>query len=119
MEATREQRKVCAEHNVVPDPPDLNDKLGISKDFSRTQFPINGLRHPPNPGTCGWYIWSGEHLSDEPDFFNPLHVSHMKEWCPEVSPYLALPAGWRFLYAPGHIDVWYDPSLLELDDNAC
>jgi len=52
-------------------------------------------------------------LSDDPDFFRPLHVEHVAEWCPEVQPYLALPPGWRFLIAPGHEDVWFDPALLE------
>jgi hypothetical protein len=32
-----------------------------------------------------------------------------------VFPYLALPPGWRFLLAPGYEDVWYDPTLLDLD----
>jgi hypothetical protein len=30
-----------------------------------------------------------------------------------VSLYLALPAGWRFLLAPDHEDVWFDVNLLD------
>ena len=50
-----------------------------------------------------------------PDFFVPLHVEHLAEWCPGVTKFLALPPGWRFLTAPDHEDVWFDVSLLKLD----
>ncbi len=73
---------------------------------------MNGLRHQPEQGTTGWFIWAGEDLSDDPDFFVPLHAKHLAEWCPEVLVYLALPPGWRFLLAPDHEDVWQDNTLL-------
>ena len=76
--------------------------------------PINGLRHPPEGDTTGWYIWAGENLSADADFFVPLCVVHLDEWCPEAIPYLGLPPGWRFLIADGHEDVWFDPSLLDI-----
>jgi hypothetical protein len=48
--------------------------------------------------TSGWYIWAGEGgPSDDPDFFVPLHVEHLAEWCPHITKYLGLPPGWRFL----------------------
>lgn len=75
------------------------------------QLPINGVRCLPEKGTTGWYIWAGETMSDDPDFFVPLHVSHLGSWCPEVLPYLELPPGWRFLVAPGHEDAWFDPEV--------
>jgi hypothetical protein len=46
-------------------------KIGISRDFDRGHFPINGLRHPPESNTTGWYIWSGETFSDASDFLRP------------------------------------------------
>ena len=52
-------------------------------------------------------------MSEDPDCFASLHANHMAEWCPDAEPYLALPPGWRFLIAPRHEDVWFDPSLLE------
>jgi hypothetical protein len=60
----------------------------------------------------GWYIWAGTELSASPDFFRPLHLTHVPEWCPAVMKYLGLPPGWRFLIADGHEDVWFDESLL-------
>lgn len=88
-----------------------NAKVGIDRSIKSGQLPINGVRCLPEKGTTGWYIWAGETMSDDPDFFVPLHVSHLKDWCPEVLPYLELPPGWRFLIAPGHEDVWLDPEV--------
>src|SRR5258708_6930715 len=76
------------------------------------QFPLNGLRHPPQGDTTGWYIWSGEQFSTDSEFFVPLHVLHLNDRCPEIVKYLGLGPGWRFLVAPGQEDVWFDSSLL-------
>jgi hypothetical protein len=47
------------------------------------------------------------------DFFVPLHVEHLAEWCAQLLPYLALPPGWGVVLAPGYEDVWYDPAYLD------
>lgn len=110
---TPAQRKICEHFGVVPmaSPPDM--KVGLARSVRNGDLPINGLRHPPEADTSGWFIWAGEELSDDPDFFEPTHVGHLAELRPEVVPYLALPPGWRFLITPGHEDVWEDPSLRE------
>lgn len=87
-------------------------KVGISESVRDGRMPLNGLRHPPTGDTTGWFIWAGEELSDAPDFFRPLHVDHLADWCPDVIPFLHLPPGWRFLLAPGVEDVWQDAGLL-------
>jgi hypothetical protein len=73
-------------------------KVGIALNVRDGLMPVNGLRHPPQADTVGWYIWAGE-LSSYPDFFKPLHVEHLPDWCPAVLRYLGLPPGWRFLIA--------------------
>jgi hypothetical protein len=88
--------------------------LGVAAAVGSGLLPLNGLRHPPEHDTCGWYLWAGEELSDAPDFFQPLHLGHLAERCPEVLPYLGLAPGWRFLVADGHEDVWYDASLVAI-----
>jgi hypothetical protein len=69
---------------------------------------------PPAGDTTGWYIWAGDHLSDDPTFFVPLHVEHLDEWAPQVLKFLGLAPGWRFLVAGEYEDVWYDPNLLRV-----
>lgn len=95
------------ERHLAPD----EEKVGVARNVKSGQSPINGVRCRPESGTTGWYLWAGEMMSDAPDFFVPLHVSHLEEWCPDVLPYLELPPGWRFLIAPDHEDVWFDPDV--------
>jgi hypothetical protein len=108
------QRDVCRRYDAVwcEAPPDL--KVGISRNVRDGVRPLNGLRHPPQGETTGWYIWAGEEPSREPDFFVPLHVNHLMDWCPEVLPFLGLPPGYRFLLASDYEDVWKDDSLLDI-----
>lgn len=86
-------------------------KLGVAMATIGRQ-PVNGLRHLPEEGTTGWYVWCGEQFSSAADFFQPVHIAHLDEILPLIVPYLGLPAGWRFQFALNHEDVWFDPGLL-------
>ena len=111
---TNSQEAVCRSFGVPVVESPLERKVGIALNVRSGLLPINGLRHPPDGDTTGWYIWAGEELSTAPDFFVPLHVEHLTEWCPDVVKFLGLPPGWRFLKAGEYEDVWYDESLLKL-----
>lgn len=108
------QLATCLRYGVecVEAPP--HSKVGIAENVRTGLQPLNGLRHPPEGDTTGWYIWAGPELSTAPGFFLPVHVEHLSEWAPEVIRYLGLPPGWRFLKAGDHEDVWYDPTLLDV-----
>jgi len=109
------QAEICARFGATISPPEPRGKVGIAQNVRLGAWPLNGLRHPPEGDTTGWYLWAGEGESGpEPDFFEPLHVEHLEQRCPAVLPYLALPPGWRFLIAPDHEDVWEDPRLLDV-----
>lgn len=107
-----QQQRVCARYGVEFTPPSSQLKVGIARNVREGILPLNGLRHPPVGDTSGWYIWAGEEPSADPDFFVPLHIEHLPEWCPLVIPYLGLPPGWRFLVTDDYEDVWEDSSLL-------
>jgi hypothetical protein len=70
----KEQQEICKKYNApfVYAPLDL--KVGIALNVKDGIQPINGLRHLPEGDTTGWYIWAGEQLSQDSDFFVPLHV---------------------------------------------
>lgn len=107
------QVELCKRFGASPLPTPDGLKAGIARSVKDGLQPTNGLRIRPKGNTTGWYIWAGEEWSDAPDFFVPLHIHHLVGWCPAVLPYLQLPPGWRFLIAPGHEDVWFDPQLLQ------
>ena len=114
MDRLSDQERICRKYGVelTPSPPEM--KVGIAKNVLDGLLPINGLRHPATADTTGWFIWAGEALSTEDDFFVPLHVAHLDEWCPEAIRFLGLPPGWRFLTAHDYEDVWFDPELLKV-----
>ncbi len=108
-----DQKQICKRYGVdyVASPDHL--KIGISLNVKDGVLPINALRHPLEGDTTGWYIWAGEY-SDNPDFFKPVHVVHLQEWCPWIEKYLGLAPGWRFLVTPDYEDVWQDLTLLDI-----
>jgi hypothetical protein len=105
------QRNVCRNVGVeyLAAPPEL--KLGIAVSTIDVE-PLNALRHLPVGDTSGWYVWGGEELSEDPQFFQPLHIAHVLDLCPQLLPYLGLPAGWRVLLAPHQKEVWFDSSIV-------
>ncbi len=69
------QEEVCKKYGAdfLSSPNDF--KVGIATNVRDEIVPINGFRHPPQGDTTGWYIYSGEELSDDPDFFNHCMLS--------------------------------------------
>jgi hypothetical protein len=108
------QQILCAKFGAVFSPLPSNIKVGIALNVKEGLKPLNGLRHPPEGDTSGWYIWAGEILSDDPGFFVPLHAEHLVDWCPQALKFLGLPPGRRFLADGKYEDVWEDKSLLKI-----
>lgn len=106
----QDRAAICAAYGVEPVRVGDSEKVGISPNVREGLLPIHGVRVRPENGTTGWYIWAGEY-SDDPNFFVPLHVEHLAEWCPLADRFLLLPPGWRFLTDGEHVDVWFDPDV--------
>jgi hypothetical protein len=106
-----EQRTICARFGAEFVPSHATERVGIALQ-SLSARPLNALRHVPENGTCGWYIWGGNDFPDDEDYFQPLCVEHLPDHCPDLIPYLALAPGWRVLLAPNYEDVWFDEKLL-------
>jgi hypothetical protein len=76
---------------------------------------INGLRHPQEKRTTGWYIWTGEY-SESDDFFKPMCAEHLLQIRSELIKYFELDIGYRFLIDKnGYEDVWYDEKLKNIE----
>lgn len=106
-----QQRQTCRRFDAeyLSAPPEL--KVGVALTTIGAQ-PLNALLHLPSGDTSGWYIWAGEELNHDPQFFQPVHMAHLRESCPELLPYLGRAPGWRVLIAPNHEDVWFDSSIV-------
>lgn len=110
----RKQETVCERIGAKPDRPNPDSIIGLAID-SLGNGVIHGLRHPTKENTNGWYIWSGEY-SDSEDFFKPICVKHLDDYIKiDLSEYLDLPAGYRFLIdGNNYEDVWFDENLLNV-----
>jgi hypothetical protein len=87
MQESEAQREACRRYGAVYAHPMPDEKFGIALATLDGYQPPNGLRHPPERGTCGWYVWAGEAFPTEDDAFAPLHVAHLTEHYPELAPY--------------------------------
>jgi hypothetical protein len=112
-EMIEEQKAICRKYQAEYVPSEGDAKSGFASS-TKGMLPINGLRHPAQNGTSGWYIWCGETYSEAAEFFAPLHTYHIYEEYPEIGRLLGLPPGYRFLLAGDYLDVWYDESLLNV-----
>ncbi|WP_420824788.1 immunity protein Imm33 domain-containing protein [Streptomyces coryli] len=109
-----QQRSLCVRVGAAVHAVGGSDLLGASSGVSEgRQWPLHGLRLMPEGGTSGWYLWTGDHDPNDPDFFAPIHAKHIFEARLVVVPYLGLPPGWRFLIAPGYEDIWFDREALD------
>ncbi len=106
-----QQKAICNKYDSIFVPAENEMKVGIALN-TIDKKPLNALRHPPEKGTSGWYIWGGEEFQEDTDFFQPLHISHLEKKCPEIIEFLGLAPGWRVLIAGEHQDIWYDHKLL-------
>ncbi|WP_308994005.1 hypothetical protein QLS71_015335 [Mariniflexile litorale] len=103
------QKEICEKYQSKWNP--INKKLMIGCSIDLLSDPINGLRHPKEGITTGWYIWSGD-WSDKNDFFKPMCAEHLLEIRPELIKYFGLDVGYRFLIDKnGYEDVWFDEKL--------
>jgi hypothetical protein len=109
IEPTPSQAAICERFNSIADTPLSTERVGIALHTLQLD-PLHAMRIPRDGVVCGWYIWGGD-FSEDPDFFQSLCVHHLDEYVGTLLPYLALPAGWRVLLAPGYEDVWFDSAL--------
>lgn len=107
------QQRLCMTYGAAFEPPAPGSRVGLALQ-TMGRIPIHGVRLAPGGGACGWYLYAGEEWSDAPDFYQPLCVEHLEQYCKEALPFLGLPPGWRFLTdGQGYVDVWYEAPEAE------
>lgn len=113
----QQQKAVCDKFGIPWMPAEMDSLVAFNDSLFSLTMPINGLRHPKHGNLDGWYLWSGDDITQADDnFFKPLHVKHLIDRQPLVLKYLGLPAGWKFqIDNKGYEDVWFDQSVLKID----
>ncbi|MDK2127072.1 immunity protein Imm33 domain-containing protein [Parachitinimonas caeni] len=108
MEITTEQRDVCAKYNSPEFEIDEGGMVAVALS-SIGKNPIYGTRiEKPENGNVSWFFYCGDY-SEAPDFFQPIHTSHLDEILPSVKKYLFLSPGFKFIIDDeGYEDVWME-----------
>ena len=112
MNRKRAQQSLCSQYGSAFVPPGADSKVGIAL-ASLTKAPLNACVTLRREYPRLVYL-AGKSLSQSPQFFQPLHVRLLAEYCPSLLPDLGLAPGWRVLAAGDQVDVWHDPELLEI-----
>ncbi|WP_420477880.1 immunity protein Imm33 domain-containing protein [Brevundimonas sp. FT23028] len=107
-----QNQEICRTYGSGFSPVSERDIIGYSS-IKSGLWPLNGLRHQPSKGYSGWYIWWGENLPGESDFFKPIHLNHVEFIGVNFRQYLSLEPGWRWLLAPDYVDVWFDANVAQ------
>lgn len=101
------QKEVCRKFNSKFSPLDPDTMIALAVDTIGEQ-PIYASRIKPaeSANPIAWFIYCGEY-SDDPDFYQAVHIKHLKELLPVVEKYLALETGFNFIIDDrGYEDVW-------------
>lgn len=93
----QDQKLLCKNLSVFWKEVDKELKVGLADNILDQIDPINGLRHPAEKDTTGWYFWAGQEFSTKKDWFKPYCVKDLVHIKPELIKYLALPPGYRIL----------------------
>ena len=103
------QKEICSINDSKWKP--INKKLRVGVSLNLDKNPINGLRHPSEKGTTGWFMWTGDYSESE-DFFQPMCAEHLLQIRPDIIKYLGLDVGFRFLTdKQDYEDIWYDEKV--------
>ena len=103
-----EQKRVCQRYGFPWIPTAGDQNVGLADAVRTGGIPINGLRIGPAGLSCGWFLWVGE-MTQDPDFFKPVHARHLADIRPVLLKYLGLPPGCRIqVDDQGYEDVWLD-----------
>ncbi|MFK7089515.1 hypothetical protein AAFM71_11950 [Chromobacterium violaceum] len=106
MVSSKEQIEICKKYSSKIIDLDENEMVAIALE-TIGQLPIRGVRTSKREGdNISWFFYCGEfHAS--PDFFKPMHASHLNEYLPEVLKFLCLEPGYKFMTDQyGFEDVW-------------
>jgi len=103
----RSQHETCAKAGAEFCPP-RPDLLAVVSDGVFEGDPVEGVRYPSPPHMSGWWFTTNRYNGDIKTL-RCEHLYHLTAKRFELSSYLALPFGYRFVTASN--EVWFDEEV--------
>ncbi|MFC7422037.1 hypothetical protein ACFQNF_19445 [Iodobacter arcticus] len=103
---TQKQIDICKKNCSAITPYSLEEMVAVAiKTIGKN--PTVGMRNIPNDGeNVTWFFYCGEN-SEDPDFYQTMHIEHLTDYLPNVFDYLCLEPGFSFIIdGNGYQDVW-------------
>ena len=108
-----ENQKACCEHYKTDFiPPTQEQLVTISEGVLEGAHEIEGVRYPSPDHMSGWWLTTDLYNGDVGSL-KTVHFSHIEEALPQVSQYMALPFGYRFVLGGESEHVWFDSKAAE------
>ena len=90
-----EQSNVCRQAGAEFSPPRPDQKVATSVGVVEGELPVWGVRYTAPPHMSGWYLTTQGYSGEIKDL-RVDHLYHVTSRRPDIVPFLALPAGFRF-----------------------
>jgi len=102
----RSQSETCSYYGLVPQFPNFNQMVVISKGVYEGND-IEGIRYESPDHMSGWWLITDDY-NDDIKSLKTVHYSHVAFARPDILKYLAIPFGYRFLMENGNIGISKD-----------
>jgi hypothetical protein len=104
-----DQLAICQKYGSAFVEPSDQEIVGVALK-TLNEIPLHGVRIMPTENTTGWYVWGGTY-SEDPNFYQPICLSHLRDRCPIIMKYLGLEPEFRFMIDhAGFEDVWREAA---------
>ena len=109
-ELLRIQEQCCQHYEASPVGVSEDQLVVISSGVYEGNVEIEGVRYPSPKHMSGW--WLTTHLYDgNLDSLKTVHFKHIASKRPDITMYMALPFGYRFLLGGESEHVWFDEDV--------
>jgi hypothetical protein len=101
----RDQHRICAQHRAEFTPP-RPDTLTVVSEGVLEGLPVKAVHYPAPEHMSGWWMVTDQFNGDV-NSLRREHTYHITAARPDIAPFIALPAGFRFDLTRG-AKVWFD-----------
>jgi hypothetical protein len=105
----RDQHKICEKFKGEFSPPRPDKLAVISEGILEGDNTVQGVRYPSPEHMSGWWLTTNRY-NGSVESLKTTHLYHVTAARPDLTPYIALPYGFRFEVGERE-DVWFDGKV--------